>query len=1205
MCDEFSYLGRMRNYGERGPFDIKNNLNIYLGADDERPLKIVIGEYVAQNYPEAGNKAYSLPEGYILREKLIRELEETAYKNEADETCKEEVDMPSKHQSIAKVFDCLKYAFEGLPSLTIADYTFTDTLLKVMNDHQKDEFLDVSGVRKEYLESGAHDVFGIAISGKDIVGMFFQIEETTSNENQMTFFQMFKRATQKVLEDINIFRTLCNEFPLSSVKLAGFVAFPMLSETDMQEVVKCKECRERMLTSEDLKTKERFIGFLARNDIKLEIPSELGPESYLMTTFKDIFSLYVCAASAVDLPRNPTQLYTRTEQHMKPMLVILTPRQRELVKSNAKVILMTGTSGTGKTFVLKRRALELVEKSDPVMVLNLSGGDLTEDFRQDFQEAKKEIEVVDGREGRENGLEEDYEGMKKFLKKEGRGKHVLVDEVPITLGFLDIITTKALSEHWKWINELDVKSITLCFRPNDQSYTRNFPIEEVKPAGHDITVLNSVKRNTKHISELFLAIGNYSRRVFVSSEPSLRIDSEETGGECLPRFIEMWSCQALHRKCKDEAICESVRASHPTHVIYEECRKASEKMPVFVVLDSKSRRCAFVKVFSFLHDKVPVIYLRKFGEFRGKLTSDDSFPLVIVTEEEMMGCHPLNVTVILDFPGSKWKNYNRLIVSTSERKIVVVDEEEWRMGKFSKVPKEIKGKPGWKIEKRRGDAEDLRENLEKTWQKYKGTNLARLGERIFTILPFPEMKFDRDRKKDEDADVTKMLGCTFSVIIGYPASGKSRKLDALIERVTGQVLLLHSGGELSHEVYRQRWKEENNVDVVDARQINSLQDIFKKVEERLREKKEKEKVEKGKKKVKGRKKMGEEYMKEKEVKEEKAVLDSLVVVVEDCPFFNEFPDNTAERLKEKRVKLILSFKPHSANASEISVDRVIEKLKKWQDSTVVVVRSQLTDLLLMRHIRENETSTGLDLDSKNLSVSALAASIVCGPGVQYIQIKAQKCSGRHLGYTCRGENKCGTTANALLSFVQKDTFESTPYILVSEEVLLQPLQEKLRNIGNQFPVKHLNDFRGCETSVVISFNVNDDWLLEVFSRSRTRLVIIDNLVKHRDLWKQMKKEGRVEAISCTTEHEDDLSTLLRIDDQEMFLLHPTWDEVGIRTGMAAVKRGNVLDRNTGAIRLISPETIGAIDEELLQSSPFSDWGYAWNGKRKSSGLGEV
>ncbi|CAG0907589.1 unnamed protein product, partial [Darwinula stevensoni] len=212
--------------------------------------------------------------------------------------------------------------------------------------------------------------------------------------------------------------------------------------------------------------------------IVLKKPTD--PESSLADTFKNIFDFYICAASAVDLPRNPVQLFAKSEKQMKPLLLLLTPQQRDLVNRSSPVILLSGASGTGKTIVLKRRAIELAKK-DEVLVINIAGGLLTEEFRRDF-EGKEKIHVVN-----EKGedLEADIDKLKKFLEVKGKGKHVLMDEVPITLGFRGVLSPEALSKHWEWIVgslKTHVLSVTLAFRPNDQSYSRDFNLQDVKPA---------------------------------------------------------------------------------------------------------------------------------------------------------------------------------------------------------------------------------------------------------------------------------------------------------------------------------------------------------------------------------------------------------------------------------------------------------------------------------------------------------------------------------------------------------------------------------------------------------------------------------------------------------------------------------------------------------------------------------------------------
>ncbi|CAG0889084.1 unnamed protein product [Darwinula stevensoni] len=416
-CKQISFLGRLQSYERKGNLDIRDHLKIYMGADDERPLKETGEEYVALHYPQAYTKAYSLPEGYILHKRKFTELRLESLKKEKDVT------LPPDQLSVAIVFDRVKGALQGLPSLTVQDYAFDDTLLKGMNEKLKNKFFLEFGVSKDDIKSGDHDVFGTAVSGCNILGIFFQIKAVTSKTSQRGIFNSIRKATEQVEKDFNIFRTLCGEFLNPTVKLAGFVALPMLSKMELQKLIECSDCRMRILVSEDVDHPESFRTFLARHNIVLEKPFDSNSECPVMKTFKDIFDLYVSAASALDLPRNPHQLYNTSEEQMKEMTVLLTPQQRKLAKSESRVIFLAGGSGTGKTFVLKRRALKLQERGE-VLLINVAGGLLTEEFRYAF-EGKDGITVIDGR---EKEFEKDPEKFKNFLVEMGKGKHVLVDE---------------------------------------------------------------------------------------------------------------------------------------------------------------------------------------------------------------------------------------------------------------------------------------------------------------------------------------------------------------------------------------------------------------------------------------------------------------------------------------------------------------------------------------------------------------------------------------------------------------------------------------------------------------------------------------------------------------------------------------------------------------------------------------------------------
>ncbi|CAG0889773.1 unnamed protein product [Darwinula stevensoni] len=791
----------------------------------------------------------------------------------------------------------------------------------------------------------------------------------------------------------------------------------------------------------------------------------------------------------------------------------------------------------------------------------------------------KRIEVIDGR---EKNLEKDLNTFKTFLQYHGMDKHVLIDEVPLTLGFNGVISPEVLYNHWRWILNIKrhLKSITVSFRTNDQSYVRDFLLKEFKSERESpIKVLRKVKRNSKAISELFLAIGDFSRRVFLSSENSLKMDMTVCDGY-IPRLFAIPSCQVLHRECKNKAVCEAVRVFGAIQTIYEECSKATNKMAVFIVVNDEMRKNALVNILASSNRPIPFLFngLSTTWRWYGKSAPGDSFPLVVVTEDEMIGSHVKNVVVVVDFPNSKWRNYCRLIATTGNNKILVLEEEDLITGKFSHVKEKIPEMRYDPVSK----CDDVHVNLESAWKR-NGKAINELEWSDFTPASSPPLiELDGNVWEKEDEEHSqKMLQYWFTGIFGCPASGKSRKIDTLIRRVVqlgGRVLLLHCERSLTRKVYRQGWNSQENVEIVYFPwQITSLQDIIDSFEVKMMK--------------------------------EKVGTDSLVVIVDDCPIWNAIVhelENVAIWLKQENMRLILSFQSHSKNANDISLEEIMEVLENSQNCTAIRINTQPTDVRLMSHVQENETSTPLNLMAGNLYTSSIPSTSVR----EDVLFMKYACSGSHWGYICRGKEShalcIGNQKPVLSHFLefalsQAREHEET-HVLVLDDQQLSALKTTFTK-HDYLSFTHPKDFRGCESSVVISINATDEWLLETTSRSRLQLIVIDNNPSHVDLWDAMVKEKRVQPLhvgfpkdkqnSCI-----DRKTLLSLDDEKKFLRCPTWNEAASRMGEEAVERGGILDEDTGVILTLSEETWAAIDEHISRSSssPFTDWGYVWVGE---------
>ncbi|CAG0889657.1 unnamed protein product [Darwinula stevensoni] len=834
-CPELSKLGRLQSSKWRGNSNFLGCLKIYMGADDESPLKKAAGEYATEHISVAYNKGFSLPERCTWNS---RECIEPGKWGEGP--------------AVSKVFERLEEALKDKPSLTVADFAFMDNFLAGIKKERRDEF------------------------------------------------------------------------------------------SDLQNSIHCRDCISQILTSEDINDQESFRKFLDRSGIAFEKLWDNNSKSSVMKTFKDVFDLCVCAASVVDLPRHSTHALISSHEQSEKLLILLTPQQRQLVKSDSEVLLMSGAVGTGKTVVLKKRAEELA-KNGEVLLINLAGGLLTCDFRSHFAEMAK-VKVIDGR---EEGLQGDLEALKKFLSERGKGKHVLLDEVPITLGFQSSITVDTISNQWGWIEDAKsfVKSITVSFRSNDPSDVNDYLCRDVKLGQQDLTILNIVKRNKKHISELIAGIRNFPKNISPLHEGSRVKEVEKSREAGLPSLFPIPSCQALHFECRDNAICEAIRASSSIHIIYEKQSESSKRMPLFVVVDDKKKRNALVNIFTSFYSDVPVLFLHSieskdtnyldvttepddFGgtndkfydaldyfydangdfdvthdlddsdraEFLGNLVSEKSFPIVFVTEEELMGCHPKNLTVVVDFPHSHWKNYERMTATASDSMIILVEKENQHNGQYYHGQKEM---DGIMITADKINEANLNMRLGKALETYEGGEINDL-KKVFIPAPFPLMIGDElgGWEGGEEEDVEKILVSRISGIFGEPASGKSRRVDMLIRQVTGlgeSVLLLHPGCKLSLEAYRRRWEDSASVNIrcFESRKIKSLQDIFdlvKRVKNTLK----------------------------KEDSEDNQKPEFQVVVVEDCPLRIEFGGTLQEC---ESMRLILAFEPHSGDAPTETMER--------------------------------------------------------------------------------------------------------------------------------------------------------------------------------------------------------------------------------------------------------------------------------------------
>ncbi|CAG0891165.1 unnamed protein product [Darwinula stevensoni] len=818
----------------------------------------------------------------------------------------------------------------------------------------------------------------------------------------------------------------------------------------------------------------------------------------------------------IELPADHTAIATVFHQaknicaQMEKSLCILTPEQKNLVDEDERIswlLLISGGSGTGKTIVVKERAIRLAkgDSEAEVIVVNIAGGRLTEDFKRDFQGITN-VTVLDGR---EDNIPENREGVFSFLRRQGENKHVLLDEVPLTLGMQGLQDERRLSEYWAQISSIKevVKSLTFAFRPNDSAYGKDINIQGVKIAGVEIKVLKVVKRNTRLVSNLFLALGDYSRRIFICQEPTMRdLEFAESETELLPTLFPIPSCATIHESCNNKLACEAVRSCQALLAI-SHLEIIKDKKQLYVVVDSRERRNFLMNTFRYIFAK-NVKFIDSRGKFRG--TSEDSY--VFITEDQIHGYHQEDVIVILDQFECNWRNYLRMISSCYENVIITMEEEGMETGKYSSLkfsmPNSI-GKVVVPKSTREIFDKGLEEALKTAWtqEEHELTFFhEKAYHRVNHSLIVKENKFQSSQV--EKLYYNGMRSKPFIVIFGPPSSGKSTFLLESIGHLVQdrqekeRCILFHMGSVLTWQVsldYLQ--PHANNLDLVKSATLLPEDIIYHSRVDEVRWK----------------------------------CPDAIIYIhVDDYSIqakttqdeINLWKD-VLDDLKNDELKVMLriAFQSHSRSGREISLKELESFFKKEGVEVVKLPNSRSscsTSNWLLGQICKNETHTPLRLEAKSLPTASRPGALVHGLKPKIFM--KYHCPGQHMEYTCKGHENCMPYITGFFCFrfalapeVNQVISEREPvHVLVSDEKLIPLLKAMNERYDGRLELVHPKDFRGCESSAVVTLNVEDSWLLESISRARTSLFIIDCMPEHQIVWRTMEEEGWVNVDETTT-----------------------------------------------------------------------------------------
>ncbi|CAG0895645.1 unnamed protein product [Darwinula stevensoni] len=227
--------------------------------------------------------------------------------------------------------------------------------------------------------------------------------------------------------------------------------------------------------------------------------------------------------------------------------------------------------------------------------------------------------------------------------------------------------------------------------------------------------------------------------------------------------------------------------------------------------------------------------------------------------------------------------------------------------------------------------------------------------------------------------------------------------------------------------------------------------------------------------------------------------------------------------------------------------RALEELNKKERHLLLTVNPKLdvevielpdsehpnmcTDPQFLEKILINETSKSLQLGVNSLATGSHPGALVPGPMPKRISISYQ-CLEQHAGYKCKGQEKY------VLEQVKN---LPTVHVLLSDANLMKLLQSS-EDCGENLTFVHPNDFRGCESNVVVSVNVDTFYLLESLSRARTQLFIIDYLLDNEEAWRTMEKDKRVDKEVVQDHIALDNQTLLSLDNFGKFLVRGIFNE---------------------------------------------------------------
>ncbi|CAG0896467.1 unnamed protein product [Darwinula stevensoni] len=544
-CEDLKILSGLRplEKAKEGNFfkeDPRKNpwMRVRLAGHEDLPFCDAAEKYQKEYYPEAEERAYSFPAGYVLKgkiqEELFHELETSEPANEANE----EIKIKSDFTAEAEVFDCLKEELAHTPSFITCGYDFNSTFYKAMGIAGKwTKKGEERWKRKGFdILRGELDVCGIFFDGRRVVVLSIEVKSIKQTDNHQVLRDRVGGAVGQLKKCEQFLQQIIGAMSLTDIFFCSFVALPYVSRRDVALSLKC-DCHLNILTKDDLESRTAFREFLWNEERGITLTQQGTTYIKAKQCYLDVMRTFVAASVTVEeMPRTIEELHENIDKWMQRALFFLTPHQKQILKEDRSVLFLVGGQGTGKTYLLLNRAKQLAEKGEKVTIVNMSEGKLTTNMKKwckESQDMKDFITVMDYKEflatRQSSNTASVFSKIKQFFlpRDDVRGtllekinaqidSHVLIDEMQINFGMVDRDVLQ-LEEKWmEFMREKQCRSLWIAWRPSDTTYSEILDIHRiVNFLGREkVEMLKEMKRSTKELGEFVIEVTLFIQKRF-------------------------------------------------------------------------------------------------------------------------------------------------------------------------------------------------------------------------------------------------------------------------------------------------------------------------------------------------------------------------------------------------------------------------------------------------------------------------------------------------------------------------------------------------------------------------------------------------------------------------------------------------------------------------------------------------------------------